>query len=346
MKSIRMIGTAMAAIGLVMSASAQSGDDAAIVPAAAPASPSAAASAPDPISKSAAVYGTYQSDVTDVKDRPFASAKDIDSALNALGGHNPDHLSKGWIAYSALIASQDPEYRAAVRDIESFYGSDVLLTGLKNDVRYARTLSGGDNAVSMSLAATEADSRRITSTAAFVKEQAYSLQGAGWAKAKIGNSGALANRLNSIQTVGTPARQPLINAFNAANIDSVLANAGRAGAPSLWDNVSGAADAVRFPAAVTSGLGLTQKKRVKYGKEPVADQIATLAAYRILGETAASSSQVNSAMAERETRGCLNMANLNLQQCVAAANQQYEVPFCIGEHALADVGQCIGGVYQ
>ncbi len=88
-------------------------------------------------------------------------------------------------------------------------------------------------------------------------------------------------------TVGTPARQPLINAFNAANIDSVLANAGRAGAPSLWDNVSGAADAVRFPAAVTSGLGLTQKKRVKYGKEPVADQIATLAAYRAEIETLA-----------------------------------------------------------
>ena len=278
--------------------------------------------------------------------KPFSSAKDIDHALNSLGGHNPDQLSKGWISYSALIASQDPEYRAAVRDIESFYGSDALLTGLKNDVRYARQLSGGDNAVSLSLAATEADSQRLSATAAYVKEQAYSLQGSGWAKAKIGNSGAKATRLNSIQTVGTPARGQLISAFSAADIDSVLAGAGRTGAPSLWDNVSGAADAVRFPAAVTSGLGLSKKKRVKFGKEPVADQIATLAAYRILGQTAASSSQVNSAMAERETRGCLNMANLNLQQCVAAANQQYEVPFCIGEHALADVGQCIGGVYQ
>ena len=325
MKSIRMIGTAVVALGLAMGASAQSGD---------------------PISESAAVYGTYQSDVTDVKEKPFASAKDIDHALNSLGGHNPDQLSKGWISYSALIASQDPEYRAAVRDIASFYGNDALLTGLKNDVRYARQLSGGDNAVSSSLAATEADSQRLSATAAYVKEQAYSLQGSGWAKAKIGNSGAKATRLNSIQTVGTPARGQLISAFSASDIDSILAGAGRSGAPSLWDNVSGAADAIRFPAAVTSGLGLSKKKRVQYGKEPVADQIATLAAYRILGQTAASSSQVNSALAERETRGCLNMANLNLQQCVAAANQQYEVPFCIGEHALADVGQCIGGVYQ
>ncbi|HCE21799.1 MAG TPA: hypothetical protein DF282_04700, partial [Hyphomonas sp.] len=140
MKSIRMIGTAVVALGLAMGASAQSGD---------------------PISESAAVYGTYQSDVTDVKEKPFASAKDIDHALNSLGGHNPDQLSKGWISYSALIASQDPEYRAAVRDIASFYGNDALLTGLKNDVRYARQLSGGDNAVSSSLAATEADSQRL-----------------------------------------------------------------------------------------------------------------------------------------------------------------------------------------
>ncbi|MAN46924.1 MAG: hypothetical protein CMF04_12105 [Hyphomonas sp.] len=325
MKSIRMIGTAMIALGLATGASAQEGD---------------------PISDSAAVYGTYQSEVTEVKEKPFSSAGDIDNALTSLGGHNPDQLSKGWIAYSALIASQDPEYRAAVRDIEGFYGRDALLTGLQNDVRYARQLSGGDNAVSSALSATEADSQRITSAAAYVKEQAYSLQGSGWAKAKIGNSGAKATKLNSQQTIGMPANAQLVNAFKATDIDSILAQAGRSGAPSLWDNVSGAAEAIRFPAAVTSGLNLNSKKRVKFGKEPVADQIATLAAYRVLGTTAASSSQVHSAMAERETRGCLNMANLNLQQCVAAANQQYEVPFCIGEHALADVGQCIGGVYQ
>lgn len=325
MISIRMIGSTFVAIGLAIGASAQS---------------------KDPISESAAVYGTYQSDVTDVKEKPFSSANDIDHALTSLGGHNPDQLSKGWIAYSALIASQDPEYRAAVRDIESFYGRDALVNGLENDVRYARQLSGGDNAVSSALSATEADSRRLSSTAAYVKEQAYSLQGSGWAKAKIGNAGAKATKLNSQQTVGTPAKIQLVNAFSATDIDTILASAGRSGAPSLWDNVSGAADAIRFPASVSSGLSLTKKKRVKYGKEPVADQIATLAAYRVLSTTAKSSSEVHSAMAERETRGCLNMANLNLQQCVAAANQQYEVPFCIGEHALSDVGKCIGGVYQ
>ena len=332
MNSIRMIGAIVVAMGLAVGASAQEGQQ-------------EEKRVGDAISNSAAVYATYQSEVTDVKAKPLGSAKDIDNALNSLGGHNPDQLSKGWIAYSALIASQDPEYRAAVRDIEGFYGREALMNGLANDVRYARKLNGGDTAVSAALAATEADSRRLSSAAAYVKEQSYSLQASGWAKAKIGNSGAKANTLDKIQRAGIPANDMLVSAFSAADIDSVLVQAGVAGAPSLWDNVSTAASAVRFPAAVTSSLNLN-RKRVKYGKEPIADQIATLAAYRVLGSDAASPAQMSSAMSERETRGCLNMANLNLQQCVAAANQQYEVPFCIGEHALADVGQCIGGVYQ
>ena len=332
MNSIRMIGALVVAMGLAVGASAQTGE-------------TDEQKSGDVISSSAAVYATYQSEVTDVKAKPLGSANDIDNALNSLGGHNPDQLSKGWISYSALIASQDPEYRAAVRDIADFYGRDAMMNGLANDVRYARQLNGGDNAVSAALAATEADSRRLTTAAAYVKEQAYSLQASGWAKAKIGNSRAKATSLDKIQRAGIPASDGLVSAFSAADIDGVLTQAGVAGAPSLWDNVSSAASAVRFPAAVTSGLNLN-RKRVKYGKEPVADQIATLAAFRVLGTDAATPAQMSSAMTERDTRGCMNMANLNLQQCVAAANQQYEVPFCIGEHALADVGKCIGGVYQ
>lgn len=320
--SLKFIAFAAAGLGLALGASAQG----------------------DTISKSAAVYGTFQADVTDVKTRKFSSAGDIDKALNNLGGQNADQLSKGWIAYSALIASQNPEYRAAVRDIESFYGRNVLLTGLGNDPAYARSLNGGNSAVSASLSATKADARRLASAAAQVKEQAYSLQAAGWAKAKIGNSSAKASRLQSAQTSGRPANASILSTLSSSNINSALARAGQSGAPSLWDNVTSAASAVRIPAAVRSGFGSTG--RIKRGKEPVANQIATLAAYRILGAQAASSGQINTAMSQFETSSCLKMAQLNLQQCVAATHQQYEVPFCIGEHALADVGKCIGEVAQ
>ena len=82
MKSIRMIGSAMVALGLAAGAFAQSGD---------------------PISDTAAVYGTYQSEVTDVKEKPFASAKDIDEALLSLGGRpqcpsRSTRLSRPWLS--------------------------------------------------------------------------------------------------------------------------------------------------------------------------------------------------------------------------------------------------------
>ena len=53
----------------------------------------------------------------------FSSADDIEESLTNLGGQNvAEKLSSGWIAYSALVASQDPQFRSAVRDIEGFYG--------------------------------------------------------------------------------------------------------------------------------------------------------------------------------------------------------------------------------
>ena len=36
---------------------------------------------------------------------------------------------------------------------------------------------------------------------------------------------------------------------------------------------------------------------------------------------------------------CLNMAKLNLYQCLAVAKPYYEDIFCLGEHVLADTGE-------
>ncbi|GAB5457239.1 MAG: hypothetical protein Hens3KO_02690 [Henriciella sp.] len=296
---------------------------------------------PDPLSKAAALYATYQGDVTEVKTVGFASARDIDKSLTNLGGHNPDQLSQGWMAYSALVAAQDPEFRAAVLDIEGYYGRDILVTGLKNDARYARTLNGGNNAVASSLSAVSADSSRLIGAAAYVKEQAYTLQGAGWAKGKVGNSSAKADGLLASTRTGIPARSTMLSAMASPEIDSVLLRAGQSSSNSVWENVSSAAASIRVP-AVAASFG--PKRTIARGKEPIADRITTLAAFRIIGSDETSAPSMRVAMQDRETAGCLNMANLNLQQCVAAAHQHYEVPFCIGEHALADVGRCIGKV--
>ncbi|MEM7491878.1 MAG: hypothetical protein AAF296_00760 [Pseudomonadota bacterium] len=297
----------------------------------------------DPLSRAAAVYGTYHGVVTDVKTGGFGSAKEIDSALTNLGGHNSEQLARGWLSYSALVASQDPDFRVAVRDIEAYYGRETLMQGLKNDVRYARSLNGGSSAVGASLSAIKADSRRLIGAAAYVKEQAYTLQGAGWAKGRIGNSSAKADGLMTSSQAGIPARRALVTALSAPEVNLVLAQAGNTGSPSVWETVTSAASTISAPAAVSTQSAQTRLKR---GREPIADRIATLAAYRIMGLDADSVGNARKLMGHRNTSRCIYTAQLNLQQCVAAAHKHFEVPFCIGEHALADVGKCIGEISQ
>lgn len=340
MKLTRIHAVAIGAVAMAFTATAQTQP----VPEVQNASAPDTVVAPDPLSSAAAVYATFHGDVTDIKENSFKNSTDIQSALENLGGQNSEQLTRGWMAYSALVASQNPEFRAAVRDIEGFYGKDTLVRGLQNDVRYARSLNGGKSAVHSALGAVEADSVRLESTAAFVKEQAYSLQGQGWAKGKIGDGGAIATRLRAASLNGRPADDDMVKAFSAPGIDTVLVSAGKSGAPSVWENVSTAASAIRVP-DVAGALGISNR-RVATGKEPIADQIATLAAYRIIGGEGAAAAPMQRAMTEKQTAGCLNMAQLNLQQCVAAAHQHFEVPFCIGEHALAEVGTCISKVTQ
>ncbi len=291
----------------------------------------------DPLTDAAALYATYHVEVTDVQERGFSSATDIDQSLTSLGGHNPDQLTEGWLAYSALIAAQNIEFRDSVLGTESFYGREVLIGGLRNDIRYARTLNGGNAAVSVSLSALEADERRLINAAAFVKEQAYSLQGSSWAMRRVRDSSAKANGLTQSTVTGIPARAALREALASPSIAPVLANAGQSGASSVWDSISSAAAAIRIPDSISD---FTPQARIAREKEGIADRIATLAAYRIIGTDTVSVDPMRRAMRERTTSSCVTMANLNLQQCVAAAHKHYEVPFCIGEHALADIGRC------
>ncbi|MEO0465423.1 MAG: hypothetical protein AAF216_02680 [Pseudomonadota bacterium] len=296
----------------------------------------------DTISDSAAVYATFQADVTDVKTSTFDSTGDIETSLRNLGGQNASQLTGGFIAYSALVASQDPEFRASVRDIEGFYGRESLLLGLANDVRYARQLEGGTSAVTSSLSAVAADSRRLRGAGAYVKEQAYTLQGTGWAKSRFSNKDSVLDHLST--GTGRPVSAGLRAAFADANIDNVLIQAGQSGAPSLWDGVNSAASAIRFPTLSIAYSGNTT--RVAAGRERVADQIATLAAYRVLGSSTVAAGTVRQSMTETQTRNCFQTARLNLQQCVAAVHQHHEAPFCIGEHALTEIGDCIGDITQ
>ena len=291
----------------------------------------------DTMSRAAAVYGTYHGDVSDVREKPFSSVGDIEGALTSLGAQDSDQLSRGWLAYSALVASQSEEFRASVRDIEGFYGRDRVLLGLRNDFTYAGTLDGGTEAVNAAISALDTDTKRIDIAAAYVKEQAYTLQSAGWAKSKVGSrKKALLASLGQGRSVDTGLMQALASDEGA----QALAQAGQAGSPSLWEGVQSAAQTIRFPLLDGALFNSGHEEELR-ARQDIANRINTLAAYRLLGIEGQDANQLQTALADPASERCMIKAQLNLQQCVAAVHQQHEVPFCISEHALAEISECM-----
>lgn len=341
-----LIGTLLGA-ALAMGASAQSASTSSTAQSTTTQSvslPANPAPQKDAISKAAALYGTYQGAVTDFKQTPFGSTKDIDRALDELGSHNSEQLSKGWLSYSALVASQNPEFRAAINESISHYGRDRILLGMQENYAYARTLKGGNSAVGSALTAIDADARRLLSTGRIVKEQAYTLQSAKWARKKVGNGEKKADGIMAKTRIGVPVRGNVMSAMIDVNANNNFAKAGGSGAPSLWDGISSAASTVRFPSIST--VRGSSYKRVRAGQEQTADRIATLAAYRAAGAGSSAESAVLTAMSDKGASRCINKANLYLQQCVAAAHTYDELPFCIADYSLTEIGQCIGKVAQ
>jgi len=70
---------------------------------------------------------------------------------------------------------------------------------------------------------------------------------------------------------------------------------------------------------------------------PVVTRAVAVAALNVLGE----GGQGRALMSEPRTAACLRIAKLMLYQCLAAAGPQYEDIFCLGQHAMADTGQCV-----
>jgi hypothetical protein len=75
---------------------------------------------------------------------------------------------------------------------------------------------------------------------------------------------------------------------------------------------------------------------------PLVIRSLALAALAMLGEADdAHLEHAFSVMSEPVAAQCLNMAKLNLYQCVAVSKPHYEDVFCLGQHAMIDTGQCM-----
>lgn len=82
---------------------------------------------------------------------------------------------------------------------------------------------------------------------------------------------------------------------------------------------------------------MAQSERHGGPASPAVTRAVAVAALNVLGR----GGEGRRLMSEPATASCLRLANLDLYQCLAAAGPEYEDIFCLGQHAMAETGQCV-----
>ncbi len=332
------VWTTTAAVALIgMAANAQTNSAA---PAAAP-----AAQAVD-LQTAVAGYARYQNDVTDLRSAQISNNEALENALDRVGRHNKDDLTRGWIGYGSQVAAQSPAFVQGVRDAAAFYGRDAVIWAVSVDPSYARGLRGGQEATRMLLDTVEADAARIVGVADRYQEMAYSMQRQRWASSV---APAQAARLQRVRGLGAPGATaaPLPDGMaphlTAATLSiSPGSDQTALGGRQFWDAVHGGAhtDVVAVSASAPTAW------RVNVTRGMALDRMAAVAALQALDATAANQSAVSQLLNDPRSRDCFEMAQLQLYQCMSAAHFRYENAFCLGQHGLRDVGVCMSAVGQ
>lgn len=280
----------------------------------------------------AADYVRFREDVAAIEATPFNSAETTREAHRRLATHNSDALSAGWVAYAALVAADTPAFRKALEEAVSskkkgknkLSGADAFFAELAANPAYPRRLDGADEAISRVLAMTAQDAKRFSTLGEAFKEQAYAMQKTKWGVAKIPASSARLSDADSYGRSRAAARTPTLASVTEKGVTSpALASAQGAWGPD-WGK-SGESGRMTEPNA-----------------EVIMNRVLNLAArYSISGVN-----QKTVAVYAKNDKSsqCLSFAQLTLRQCIAATRAPFEEAFCLGEHALNDVSNCIGWV--
>ncbi len=287
-------------------------------------------------------YAAYQSDVSELRASGMSNADDLETALDRVARHNRDELTRGWVAYGSSIATQSPAFVQGVRDAADYYGRDAVIWAVTVDPSYARGLRGGQEATRMLLDSANADAARIVAVADRYQELAYALQRQRWARSVAPQQAARVQRVRSLGREGSPddavpatwAPRLTVTALSVQPASDPTAYGGRR----FWDAVQGNAEVVEVAATPSATY------RVNATRGEALDRMAAVAALRALDAVDTHQSAVSRLINDPRSRDCFEMAQLQLYQCMSAARFRYENAFCLGEHGLRDIGQCIGNV--
>jgi hypothetical protein len=109
----------------------------------------------------------------------------------------------------------------------------------------------------------------------------------------------------------------------------------------FWDAVRGGDQVVEVASTPVS-----YQWRANPSRAEALDRMSAVAALQALDAVGSHQSAISQLMNDQRSVDCLEMAQLQLYQCMSAARFRYENAFCLGQHGLRDIGLCIGNVGQ
>jgi hypothetical protein len=276
-------------------------------------------------------YAHYQNDVSILLDARIDSAEALDAALARIARHDPNAVSRGWIAYTSITAAQSPAFVAGVRSRVAAASRAAVIRQFVRDITYARRRPpGGDQATQLILAAIETDTARLQLAGDRFEAIGRDADMSGWTTVEDRNA-------RHVRLVGTHVTDALPAPMLArlhigAGVASPLTDPTAFGGRTFWDALAGRTAQLPAPRAA--------RERWLGG----ADRMRTLAGLIIVDALQSQSARVEELLTDREASYCLSIQQLQLRQCAASANAPNEDALCLARHGFAGPAACFAAL--
>jgi hypothetical protein len=253
------------------------------------------------VTDAAAAYEDYVRSASAI-DAQFMGAGQVQSALDVGESYNAAQLQEGAIAYAAVLALRSQSFVEGVRAQGDLGLADRLIA----DPQQVLNIRGADEAAQDVSSVMQAQAEAVKAAGGALSKAAYTVQRQAWSRGAV------------------------------AEPQKVLALA-KASALKL------AAADVKAERRLLESIGAAPQSP-SAGGEPSAEVTRglALAAVAILGQAGdAQESRFEPLLRDMRNADCLQMAKMNLNQCLAVAGPQYEDVFCLGQHAVGETAQCL-----